>query len=208
MMRPANLLPADLARDTGQRLPTPALAAIVAGTAVTGLLAVGYMSAHNQVTSRQSQLDAIHAQIAAIPRPKAVHRTIDPALGSQIDARQSALDQALASRISWDNVLRDLSLVLPDDVWLQTMSAKGGSSATDASATGSAAAAGNILTMTGYTYSQEGVARLLTRLSLVPELANVQLQSATTTAVSGRQVVGFTIGATVNSPSTGTGGGS
>ena len=51
--------------------------------------------------------------------------------------------------------------------------------------------------MTGYTYSQEGVARLLTRLDLVPHLTNVQLQTSAASTIGTRQVVSFTIAAQV-----------
>ncbi len=203
-MRPANLLPADLARGGGRQLPVPAIAAAGAGVAVLGALAFGYTSVHKQVSQRQSELDGINAQIAAVPRPKAVHTTVNPALGAEKDARQTALDSALSGRLAWDSVLRDLSLVLPDDVWLQTMSAKSAApvAGTDPSA---APVGGTGLTMTGYTYSQEGVARLLSRLALVPTLANIQLQSSSASAVNGRAVVSFSIGASVNDTSTGGG---
>jgi Tfp pilus assembly protein PilN len=49
------------------------------------------------------------------------------------------------------------------------------------------------MTITGYTYSQDSVARLLERLSVVPDLKNVQLQSSASTKVGGQQVYAFTI---------------
>ena len=55
-----------------------------------------------------------------MPKPQPVKvSTISPELAAQKDARQAAVDQALASRTSWDTVLREVSLVLPDDVWLR-----------------------------------------------------------------------------------------
>ncbi len=36
-------------------------------------------------------------------------------------------------------------------------------------------------TLKGYTYSQDGVARVLSRLMVVPDLSNVQLASSTVT---------------------------
>ena len=53
-------------------------------------------------------------------------------------------------------------------------------------------------TINGRTYSQDGVARLLARLALVPHLTNVTLQhSSAATSETGRKVVEFTINATV-----------
>jgi Tfp pilus assembly protein PilN len=193
-MRPANLLPADLAREGGKRLPLPAIAAVGAGTAVGLLLAGGYVTTHGKVTQREQELAAVQAQINAVPKPQPVKvSTISPELAAQKDARQAAVDQALAVRTSWDTVLREVSLVLPDDVWLSTLSAKSGG----ASADPAAAATASSVNMTGYTYSQEGVARLLTRLGLVPHLDNVQLQSSASALIAGRDVVSFTIAANV-----------
>jgi Tfp pilus assembly protein PilN len=204
MMRAANLLPADLARENVGRLPMPALAAIGAGVTIGAALTLGYMSAHSTVSSRESQLAALQAQIAAVPK-KAVHKsTINPTLETERASRQTALDAALATRLPWDGVLRELSLVLPDDVWLQTLTSSAATSATGPATTGGAAP--SMLTMTGYTYSQAGVARLLARLQLVPLLDNVQLQSSQSATVATRPVVSFNIVATVN-PATGTGGG-
>ncbi len=49
------------------------------------------------------------------------------------------------------------------------------------------------LTIQGYTYTQDGVARLLERLSVIPDLKNVQLQNSQITQVSGQNVIQFTI---------------
>jgi hypothetical protein len=53
--------------------------------------------------------------------------------------------------------------------------------------------AATALTLQGYTYSQDGVARLLSRLSVVPDLRNVQLQTSKVTTVGGQNVINFTI---------------
>ena len=202
MMRPANLLPPDLARGGGRQLPAPVIGAAAAGIAVVGALAFGYTSPHNQVSSKQSPLDALNAQIAAVPTPKPVHTTINQSLGAEKDARQTVLSSALSDRVAWYSVFRELSLVLPSDVWLATMSAKS-SPSTDTTTGAVTNATG--LTMTGYTYSQKGVARLLSRLALVPQFSNIQLQSSGNSTVNGVKVVSFSIGTTVNDISTGGG---
>ena len=47
----------------------------------------------------------------------------DDALAAEKGARVGALSAALTSRIAWDRVLRQVSLVLPEDVWLTSLSA-------------------------------------------------------------------------------------
>ena len=59
------------------------------------------------------------------------------------------------------------------------------------------------LVIGGYTYSQDAVARLLSRLQVVPDLTNVQLQSSAVTPLGNSSVVAFTILADIK-----TGGGS
>ena len=55
-------------------------------------------------------------------------------------------------------------------------------------------------TLDGYTYSQDGVARVLTRLMVVPDLSNVQLSSSSVTKVGTQNIVQFTIVANVRPP--------
>jgi len=197
-MRPANLLPPDLARGGGRNLPAGPIAAVGAGMAVVVLVGGGYYSAHGKVSKRQDELAALHAQLAAIPAPKRPTIQVSPQITAEKDARMTALDAALGQRVPWDSVLRQLSLVLPDDVWLRTLSAKSAAPGTTPAAGTTTGTAATGLVMTGFTYTQEGVARLLTRLALLPQLGNVQLQSASTSKVESRDVVAFTIAADVN----------
>jgi len=101
-----------------------------------------------------------------------------------------ALSAALSGRLAWDRVLREVSLVLPDDVWLTSLSATAPSTASGTSSAG--------FSINGRTYSHDGVARLLARLSVVPHLSNIQLQHSTiAVSDSGRQLVEFSLNATV-----------
>ena len=54
-----------------------------------------------------------------------------------------------------------------------------------------------MFTIQGRTYSHDGVARLLSRLQVVPDLTNVQLQSSTLAKVGGQDVVEFSIAADI-----------
>jgi Tfp pilus assembly protein PilN len=195
-MRPANLLPPDLAREGGKSLPGGAVVALGTGAAVGALLAGGFVLEHGKVSKREDQLAALKVQLASIPAPKPSTVVQQPGVAAERDARQTALDQALAQRVSWDTVLRELSLVLPEDVWLKTMTAT--ASVTDPAVAATAPGAGSTgLVMSGFTYSQEGVARLLTRLALVPHLANVQLQSSSSSQVGTRKIVAFAVSADI-----------
>lgn len=167
------------------------LVAAVAGTVlVTAILAASFLTASAGVANSQKRRDAAQAELAATPVPPPTTPGAS-ALDQEKSSRISALSAALAGRLAWDRVLREVSLVLPDDVWLTSLSAQA-----PAAAASPTAAAG--FAINGRTYSQDGVARLLARLAIVPHLANVTLQhSSSTTSQTGRKVVEFTINASV-----------
>ncbi|MFN2469673.1 MAG: PilN domain-containing protein [Gaiellaceae bacterium] len=194
-MRPANLLPNDL-RFSRRPRPGAPVAIVGAGVLVGALLVGAYVSAHSKVAEREQELSGLQAELATVPAPRRPVLEVRPELQGEKDQRLAALDEALAQRVAWDTVLRELALVLPEDVWLRTLSAKS-PVALGAAAADPTTAAAQGLTMNGFTYSQEGVARLLTRLSLVPHLSNVQLQSSSSTEIGNRRIVGFTIAAAV-----------
>ena len=192
-MRAANLLPSDL-RTERRRPPAAAFAVGGFGLLVGALLAVGFVSAHAKVDDRQAELAAARAELAAVPQP--VDRL--PLPDTAKDGRAHALGSALSSRVPWDRVLREVSLVLPEDVWLSTLTARSGAAA-PAGAAAPTAGTPQGLTVNGYTYSQEAVARLLTRLALVPDLTNVTLQKSARSEIGEQPVVSFTIGADLKS---------
>ena len=89
--------------------------------------------------------------------------------------------------------------MLPDDVWLESMTgtkplAPPTPRLRPASAPPSSIpAAPSALTIQGHTYSQDGVAQLLARLEVVPDLKNVQLQTSKVDELGGRKIIDFTI---------------
>jgi Tfp pilus assembly protein PilN len=145
-------------------------------------------------------------------------------LVAQRDQRVAALALALQSRVSWDRILREISSVLPEDVWLTSLDARSPqtpvapppvpatttttetttTTSTDTTATTTTPAPvappAAPLDLNGYTYSQEGVARLMSRLALIPELDDVKLVSSTDALASGRTIVQFSIEANVATP--------
>jgi Tfp pilus assembly protein PilN len=193
-VRAVNLLPRDDRRQRSKSTQNnPLLISGVAGTVlVTAILAAMFLTASGGVAENQKSRDAAQAELAATPAPPPPVPG-QSELAVEKSARIGALSSALAGRLAWDRVLRELSLVLPDDVWLTSLSAQAPTAGAVASPT---AAAG--FTINGRTYSHDGVARLLARLSVVPHLTNVQLQhSSRATSETGRKVVEFAIQATV-----------
>jgi Tfp pilus assembly protein PilN len=229
-MRAVNLLPRET-KQPRKRLTVVGQLALVAPFVVAGLLVAGYLLASSSVNNKRSTLQALQDELASVPAPKAQEPQQNPALASERQLRIAALGAALQSRLVWDRVLREISAVLPADVWLTTMSAQtpatpttvptattttpapaaptttSPTTTTTATTTTSAAPppapTAQPMTFAGYTYSQEGVARLLSRLAVVPALDNVKLVSSTQTKVGDQDVVNFSIQADVRPQETG-----
>jgi Tfp pilus assembly protein PilN len=189
-MRAVNLLPAK--KDTRDRRRQPG---VVAAVAVTAVMAMWFLNASGTVTDRQSDVDTLRAELAAIPAPKS-RDTSGDALAAEKSGRLAALSGALGGRVAWDRLFREISLVTPDDVWFTTLQA---SAPTGAAADGSAPATAGAFSIAGRTYSHDAVARLLSRLSIVPHLHDVKLDKSVLGKAEGRTVVEFTISAAVRS---------
>jgi type IV pilus assembly protein PilM len=198
--RGVDLIPRDIAKATrGSRNLLPVL---LPAAAVVPIAALGFVFAqtHSKVSDRHDKLSAAQTTLASLPQPKGPQ--IDPGLAADEAARASAVAQVLGGRTSWDGMLRDLSRVLPEKVWLTNLHATVpsplsavlvGTAAPVASTTGTAPAAPTGVTIKGYTYKQADVAVLLARLVALPSFQNVQLQSSTVSQVADKDVVSFTI---------------
>jgi Tfp pilus assembly protein PilN len=198
-MKAVNLLPRD---DPNRRTKTniPVVVGVAGAVLSTALIGMMFMSASSSVHDRQQELDTLRAELAVVP-PPVQQSSAQAGLVEEQKARVTAVSSAMSRRVAWDRVLRDVTLVLPQDVWLQTLSAN--SPASPAALAPTAPSTSGVpteFTLKGYTYSQDGVARVLARLMLVPDLSEVQLSSSTVTLVGTQNIVQFTIAANVRPP--------
>jgi Tfp pilus assembly protein PilN len=203
-VRAINLLPKDDTRRGPQRTQWIVLVPVVVAVLLTAVLSAAFLSASGKVNDKQAELSQLQDELHAIPTPDAAKVKSQTALAADKQARVTALSAALSRRVAWDRVFRELSLVLPDDVWLATISAKAPIPSSTAIPPAPAAAGAQVaateFTLDGFTYSHAAVARLLTRLAVVPDLVNVQLQQSTLTKVGTVNAVHFTIVADVRKP--------
>ena len=194
-MRAVNLLPRDQGQRTIRKESLPVLVGACSGVLVAAALGAMFMMGSGKIASEQRKLDDLNRQFQALPPPPPGPTTAQQQLQGEQSARVSALTTAMTSRVSWDRVFREFSLVLPDDVWLTSLSAKSPiSPATNTSSTGGSTVP-SMFTISGRTYSHDGVARLLSRLQVLPDLTNVQLISSTRSVVNKQPVVDFNIAA-------------
>lgn len=200
-MRAVNLLPKDDSQRSRKPHNLPALISSALVVLITGLIGVMYFSAKSTVQAKEFELEGAKAELALLPTPAdvAAEGADTEKLRVEHAARLSALSTALTHRVSWDRVLREISLVLPDDVWLKDLSAVSPASPGGSPPANVEGAPPQGLAINGSTYSHDAVARLLSRLAVVPDLQNVWLERSVRTQLGGRSIVTFTIRAGVRS---------
>jgi Tfp pilus assembly protein PilN len=175
-MRAVNLLPPDERRkglEEGARTP---LIVAAGGIALVALAATFFATmASVSASDKRSEIEVVEAAIDGLPKSRkpAVSQA---ALTQERSDRVAALALALSGRQSFDRMLTQVSLVLPEDTWLTGLDAVAPVSeaaAATAPATGTAG-----VTIEGSTWSHDRVAVVLARLAALPSLENVRLTSS------------------------------
>ena len=174
-MRAVNLLPSTGVEGGRKRPPVPVLVGCGGMVLVTAFLALSVLSASSKVGKEKHELEAAQITLSGLPVPPPPSPVV-AALPQQRQDRVGALSSVLTQRIAWDRVMREVSEVVPSDVWLVNLDA----TAPDASAAAAAAnpVAGDTnfgFEVRGCTYSQDAVARFLARLGVVPDLQDMTL---------------------------------
>ena len=197
LMHAFNLLPKEEVRSEkdSKQSAIPHVIVALAGVLVFAALAAFYLSSSAAVTKKSGELDDLRGDLASLQVPeKQPQSPSGPDIDSERLARTAALSTALADRLAWDRVLRELALVLPADVRLATLDATAPSPGSAGAATSAAVSSFRV---TGTSVSQASVARLLSRLQVIPELQNVQLEFATASEDPAVPGVNFAITASV-----------
>jgi Tfp pilus assembly protein PilN len=216
-MRAVNLLPADRhakkGSAAGSNQRTALVACAVAGVALIGGLVFMVWQSNSSVSSKQKQLATLQARIAA--------GSSQPGAAATATDRRATVAGLAGDRLAWDSFLQTVSKVMPEDVWVTSLAGTtAGAAATLAAAQAAAAplttttstttpatttplpstASSNTFTISGITYSQPSVARVMRRLAFVPWLSDVTLVSSAQTTVGTDTLYAFTLKANLVSP--------
>jgi Tfp pilus assembly protein PilN len=181
-MRPVNLIPIEeRPGETGPTRTGP-LPYLVVGALVLALVGVTVLAlVGNQISDRESELDKLHGEdaIAAARAERLAPFTQFQALHEQ---RVTTIASLADSRFDWERVMRELSLILPHDVWLVDLTA---TASPEASAGGSGggsnlrgSAPGPALEITGCATGQEAVAGFVTTLKDIDGVTRVGVESS------------------------------
>ena len=141
------------------------------------LLGVLFVHERSVVNSKKKELADTQARITAIAPQVEVIKDAQAA----ISTRLSAAEAITAGRMNWDHALNDFAKIMPSSSYVTNLqitapASTATTSATDAAAATTTTTAG--LTIGGVAPGTNGVALVMDRLSLLPWLSGVTLQSA------------------------------
>ena len=180
-----NLIPPEIlqSRKDEQRWRWVWLAGGIAAVAVALFWAATYL----QLSSATSDVASIQQDVATMQAQTSRFAVFEQK-EAELKVRQDAVDTASKGRIDWSQLLYELGLVLPRDVYLTTFTGvdnAGGGTATDSVVTlaGQAVYDPDEVPANGY----KSIAKMLVRLTEMSELDSVWLTSSTLGAGSDTQ---------------------
>jgi Tfp pilus assembly protein PilN len=219
-MRAVNLLPSErkqadgrpgvAASGSGGGALTTTRVAIVGGAAaaiVCGVVGFTFVGARGDVSKKQDQLDAIQQQVAEAQAQAATRTqqtTTTASLPVDVKAQLDAFNMVASARVQWDQLLSDVSRVIPQGSWLSSLTLQGApatpttTTAPTTPTTPTAAVAPTGFVVSGFALSHKTVARLLQQLALVPMLSDITLQRDERTNVGASSAFQFTLSANVD----------
>jgi Tfp pilus assembly protein PilN len=174
-MRAVNLIPPDLRRGDQVPLRTGPLAYIVVGALALALLGVTLLVlAGNEVSEKKSEVKTLQREDALA---KARAESLAPYTQFQAAAEQrvQTITSLADSRFDWPRVMRELGLVLPDDVTLTNLAA---SASLGEGGEAPSGVLGPSLELEGCTSSQDAVATFITALKDIDGVTRVGLESS------------------------------
>jgi Tfp pilus assembly protein PilN len=177
-MRPVNLIPPEERRGTRASSRTGQLPYLIIGLMAVVLVVVAALTLTNkQISDRESEKATLTAEEA---QARATADALAPfaEFARLSEARSATVTSLAQSRFDWVRVLRELSRVLPDDVWLTGLS--GSVSADSGGGAGALANGLNVptLAITGCAAGHEGVAGFLEALKDIDGVTRVGVSSS------------------------------
>lgn len=180
-MRPVNLIPEEERRGPGVRRRSGPLVYVVVGALVALLAGVTLLvTTSNEISGDKAEIAQLEEETTA-----AEARSAELAPYVQLrevrDQRVATITSLADSRFDWERVLRELSLVLPADVSLTSLT---GTAAADAAVNGGsgvalrASIAGPALELLGCAKGQDGVAGFVTALKDIDGVTRVGVESS------------------------------
>jgi Tfp pilus assembly protein PilN len=192
-----NLLPPEVGQRQQVRRRT--LLTVVIGVVILALVGGFYFLQVIRLSSVEDDL-AAQEQVNSGLRSEIAALQDVTSLEAEIEQTKALVDSLLADQVLWSGVLRDISLVIPGEAWLNGLTASTGAAlapeegvAPTATQTGAEAGAliGQI-SFNGFAFDHREVALWLSRLEDVRGFVNPWLATSAKTEIGGTTVVSFT----------------
>lgn len=188
-----NLLPPEIAQMRRFRRVQIGLGGAVLGA--LGVVALLVVAAAGSVSDANDKLDAVGAQQRLLQGQTAQYRDVTATYKRAADA-QALLVVAMGDEVRYSRFLSNLSLAIPDNVWVKNITfAQAGTSSTSR---GPASTGIGTLTVSGVAFKHEDVAGWLESLSRGPGYDGPLLQSSTEVLLGTKQVVNWAATATLS----------
>ena len=198
MVRRINLVPQADRRRT--QTDVGLILAIVIGLVIVGAIIFSYFQTQGQLNDKEAELAQVQTQIAQVNAQLGTLAGYEQ-LQNEVTQTETMAQQIYAGRTLFSEVLGDISLVIPENVWIADMNLTAPIAATAAAPAGGAAVAaggqGSLSIASGNTYTFEDVARAIVRLQLVPSLSGVTLTQTNSVVVNNVKVKTFGVTATL-----------
>ena len=187
-MRPVNLIPPDLRRGENAPLRTGPVAYMLLGALVLALAGVmALVLTNNQIADRKAEVAQLRQEDAAA-QAQAQRLAAYTQFQAMSEQRVATVTSLANSRFDWERVMRELSLILPDDVWLVSLDASAGGDGGSSSSSGlSGGIAGPALALSGCAAGKNAVAGFVTALKDIDGVTRVGFESA---SMGGEEAVG------------------
>ena len=182
-MKSVNLIPRDVPDGRSGAGSGAAVYVLLGGLAALVVVVALWAIAAKQVDDRTADLQVANARIAAAEK-RAGDSAAYVAFAKLANNRVLTVTTLSTSRFDWAHAMREVSRVLPADVWLTGMNGVSGASDAAPSPATSAAPAPTLIVV-GCTRSQAKVARLLARLRTIDGVRKVSLKSSEKPDVKG-----------------------
>ena len=181
-MRPVDLIPAEERSGAAGPMRTGVVPYLLIGALVAALAGVtALVLTGNRISERKAEVALLRREDAA-----ATARAKRLAAYTQFQAlreqRVLTVSSLADSRFDWERVMRELSLILPHDVWLVGLDASASPEASTGGSGGASglrgSAPGPALQISGCASGQEAVAGFLTALKDIDGVTRVGVQSS------------------------------
>ncbi|HET9154193.1 MAG TPA: PilN domain-containing protein [Solirubrobacterales bacterium] len=177
-MRPVNLIPPEQRQGSQSPMRTGPLPYIVLGGLVALLLGVAVLvMTSNQIAESKDEIVTLKREDKAA-QERAERLVAYVHFAEMRRQRMETISSLADSRFDWERVMRELSKILPSDVWLTELDASASAAAGGEGAGMRASIAGPALEIGGCARGQEGVAGFVTALKEIDGVTRVGVESS------------------------------